>query len=323
MNSNSRLGIAELEKVFQEYKTKLELAEQESSEIINRAWQQAENVIAEGEEKTQSIASEIKRKATEEGNKIITEAKNKAEEIIKEADDKAKKEAKDRTRREVERILSSAQQLAEKQAAEVILKAKKDVEQIVNEIKEMAKAEGRHETAKIVAEARDRVKKANDDSIQRLAETDKFLAEVGRKAESAVEQCKTQIQTTLSDLLLAVAKARDNLEFRNIMDKMDVPDTSKTSTKEIEKQLLKGHRELKIIPPYDDLQRKRFMEFLQQIPSIRLAGKSGTEDGETISINITEPLPLLTLLHEMSLVSSFDVRGETIKLKLRPAISGN
>ena len=90
---NPKLGIAELEKVFEEYKNKLKLAEQESSEIINRAWRKAESIIAQEEEGRQNITKEIKRKATEEATNIILEAKNQAQQIIREADESVKKEA--------------------------------------------------------------------------------------------------------------------------------------------------------------------------------------------------------------------------------------
>ena len=320
---NPKLGIAELEKVFEEYKNKLKLAEQESSEIINRAWRKAESIIAQEEEGRQNITKEIKRKATEEATNIILEAKNQAQQIIREADESVKKEAKERTRREVENILAATRQVAEKQAAQIAAKAKNEIEQIVNEIRETAKAEAHYESSRIITTAREKAKKADEDSIQRLDEINKFLAEVGQKAESVLENCKTQAQTTLTDLLLAIGKTKDALEVRNVMDDISGVGTTKATNNEQNNQYLKGHRVLKIIPPYDEIQRKRFLEFLQQLPSIRLAGKAGTEDGETIYINILEPLPLLSLLQEMSLIASFDVRGEIIKLKLKPTISDN
>ncbi len=323
IKATSSLGITELEKTFEAYKSKLELAEQESSEIMGRALRKAESIIAEAREKTQSTAEEIKRKATEEADDIVLEAKNKAEQILREADDKSKKETKDKTKREVDKILADARQAADKQSAEIINSTRKEVEQIVNEIKEIAKVEAHKEASKIIAAAKEKAKKLDEDSIVRLTETNKFLAEVGPKTESILDQCKTQVQATLADLILAVGKAKDNLELRNVMNEIDEAGATKAPNKERENLLFKGQRELKIIPPYEDLQRRRFIEFLQQIPSIRLTGQAGTEDDTTIYINILEPLPLLTLLSEMSLVSSFDVRGDKIKLKLRSDRDGN
>ena len=104
---NPKSGIAELSKIFEEYKGKLEQAEHESQEIINRAWQKAESIIAEGQGKVQG-----------EADKIVRDAKLKAEQIVKEADEKVRKEAKERVKKETERVISEAKNSAEKQAVE-------------------------------------------------------------------------------------------------------------------------------------------------------------------------------------------------------------
>ena len=40
-------GLNELEKIFQEYKSKLEHAEREANEILDSAWQKAEIIVAD------------------------------------------------------------------------------------------------------------------------------------------------------------------------------------------------------------------------------------------------------------------------------------
>jgi len=62
---------------------------------------------------------------------------------------------------------------------------------------------------------------------------------------------------------------------------------------------------------------KKMVEALKQIPSVKLDGEEATEENFSIYLNIAEPIPLDNILQELSLVESSDVRGDTIKLKLK------
>ncbi len=315
-------GIAELEKVFQEYKSRLENAEQESAEIVGVAWQKAESIIAKAQEEAQQIADETKRKSKEEADGVILESKHGAEQIVKEAEDKIKKEAKDRTQREVEKIIASVRQAAEKQSVEIIASSRIDADQIVNEVKGTVEAEALEESSKIIDEAKEAAHKVDKESIACAAETNKLLVEVVQKAETIFDRFRTETQTELAELLLAVGKVQDNLEGRIIIDEIKVGATVDNG-KDPKNRSFAGKRELKVMPPYEGIQVKRLVEFLKKIPSIRLAGQAATEDMASIFIEILEPLPLLALLREMSLIEDSDVRGDTIKLKLRPSNNGD
>jgi F0F1-type ATP synthase membrane subunit b/b' len=315
-------GIAELEKVFQEYKSRLENAEQESAEIIGVAWQKAENIIAKAQEEAQQTADETKRQSKEEADRVILESKHEAEQIVKEAEDRIKKEAKDRTQREVEKIIAGARQATEKQSAEIIASSRKDADQIVDEVKGTVEAEALEESSKIIVEAKEAAHKIDKESIACAAETNKLLVEVVQKAETIFDRFRAEAQKELAELLLAVGKVQDNLESRIIIDEIKVGATDDNG-KDPKNRSFEGRRELQVIPPYEGIQIKRLVEFLKKIPNIRLAGEAATEDMASIFIEILEPLPLLTLLREMSLIEDSDVRGNTIKLKLRPSNNGN
>ena len=316
-------GIAELEKTFQEYRTKLEDAEQESAEIISRARQKAESIIAEQQEKTQQIVDETERKAREEADKIILEAKNRAEQVAREADSKAKKEAKDRTKREVERIIANVRQGAEKESAQIIASSRKEATKVVDEVKETVRTEAQYESHKIIAEAKETAEKVDQDSIARAAETSKLLTEAVQKAESILDQFRTQLQGEFSDLLLAIAKPKDDLEKRSAIDEAGRGSATDDNGKARENRLLKGRTELQIVPPYDRMQITSLVETLTQIPHVRPAGEAYDGDHFSIYVNIEEPVPILALLREISPVASSDVQGDTIKLTLRRGGNGS
>jgi len=318
IQDNTKSGFAELEEIFQEYKSKLELAKQESEELFSDAWQKSENIIADKQEKAQKIANEIERSARVEADQIILEAKNVAEKIIEETDDRTKREAKDKTRREIEKIIADARQAAEKQSTEIMAHSKEEAEQIVKEARESVRAEALKEAERIVLKAQEDAEKIRENSITNATEIDELVEEVLQKADSIFISFKKQVQDELSELIQAIDKAKDNLEIRSAIDKVDI--VEKKDDKNI---LYSGRRELNILTPYDSPQIKRLKEFLEQIPNLKLDGEAATEDNYSIYINIVEPLPLMTLLLEMSLIASYDIERDKIKLRLNPRRNGN
>jgi len=318
IQDNTKSGFAELEEIFQEYKNKLELAKQESEDLFSDAWQKSEHIIADKQEKAQKIANEIERSARVEADQIILEAKNVAEKIIEEADDRTKREAKDKTRREIEKIIADARQAAEKQSTEIMAHSKEEAEQIVKEARESVRAEALKEAEGIVLKAQEDADKIRENSITNATEIDELVMEVLQKADSIFNAFKKQVQDELSEVIQAIDKAKDNLEIRSAIDKVDI--VEKKDDKNI---LYSGRRELNILTPYDSLQIKRLKEFLEQIPNLKLDGEAATEDDYSIYINIVEPLPLMTLLLEMSLIASYDIERDKIKLRLNPRRNGN
>ncbi len=301
---NPRSGIAELSKIFEEYKSKLEGAERESQEIINRAWQKAESIIAEAQRKVQG-----------EAEKIIRDARLKAEQIVKEADEKVRKEAKEKVKKETERVIAEAKHSAEKQAAEIIAASRREAEMIIGEAKEYVRAETQKEAAKVLAEAQKIASEITSNSIASIDETSKLLTETLKKAEETVKRYEMQMQSDLGQLLLEIARARERLESQNEAQ------TAKSfqlngSGKTAESKSLAGSKKLEIAPPYDAMQIKKLVDFLKKVPKIQLAGEAYDDNIASIYINILEPLPLLAVLSEMSLIAGFTTLGDTIKLKL-------
>ncbi|MFC1914407.1 hypothetical protein ACFLXF_03950 [Chloroflexota bacterium] len=320
-NPPLKSGISELEKIFQEYKGKLEHAEQEAQEIIDSARQKAEAITADKQKEAQQIVFQAKQKATLEADRIVSEAKNRAVAIEKELDDKVRKDAKERTKREIERIIANAKQTSEKQSAEITDRAKREAEETVKEVRKSAQVHVLEESEYIIIEAKEKAKKLDEDSITRAEEAKKLIVDVSQKAEGILDRFRTQLHAELNELSVTLGKAVDNLEVRSILDKNEIiaRDNEKTS----DKAPFNGRRELNILPPYSSIQIRKLVEFLKQIPGIKLDGEAATEDDFSIYINIVESIPLHNILGELSLVESSDVRGDIIKLKLKASKNGS
>ncbi len=319
IQDNPESELAELERTFQEYKSRLKLAEQQSKELLDHAREEAENIVAGQAGKAQQIADEIRQSARLAGEQIVLEARDKADKIVKEANDIAKREAKDKTKREIERIIDDARRVAEKQSAEIIAQSKKEAEQIVKEVKESIKVAALKESEEIVFKAQEDAEKIRKNSIASATEINKLIAEALQKADNILGSFKKQVQDELSELILAIGKAKDDSEIRSGIDKVNIGAKKDVEDNEISGNApFIGRRELKILPPYDIMQIKRLVESVKQIPDIKLDGEAATEDDYSIYIRILEPLPLMTILREMSLIASSDVKGEKIKLSLNP-----
>ncbi|MDD4858921.1 MAG: hypothetical protein PHR56_01765 [Dehalococcoidales bacterium] len=306
--------IAQLEEVYQEYKNRLEEAEHESTEIVNGAWSKAEALIAEAQKKAQLTAAEIERVAREEAEKILAEARNKADRLNKETEQVIKKAANEKTKAEVEKILTSTREEAARTAAGIIEQSKKEAERIIGGVKEEARAQAENEMAKIVNEAKAVARKVDEESVARASETGKLLIETMQKAENCFSKIRSQMETELNDYALNIAKTKDNLQNRTMLEelhKLSTPGDSK------EHKGSGDWKELRIIAPYDELQVKRLIEFLKQIPSLKIAGEGVSEDDYSIYLDVIRPLPLLKLLGGISMVASSDARGDMIKLRLK------
>jgi F0F1-type ATP synthase membrane subunit b/b' len=87
-------GLDELEKIFQDYKKKLEYTEREAQQIIDNASKKADAIFKENQNKAQRMADETRQAARSEADRVIAEANLKATEaeaLIKEQLSKAQK----------------------------------------------------------------------------------------------------------------------------------------------------------------------------------------------------------------------------------------
>ena len=318
--SSLKSGLNILEKSFQDYKSKLERAEQEANEIVDLAWQKAETIIANKQEEVQQIADDIQQKARQESERIILEAKDRAAEIMRDVNDKSRKEAKEKTKREAERIITETREIAEKQSTEILDLARREAEKILQETRNSAQIQVLQESENIIAEAKENAKRVDKDSIKRAEETNKLILEVLQKAESIVGRFKTEVQAELAALVVAFSKERESIETKAVLD--NNIDSSNHNKRNGDNHPLNGRRELNIIMPYDAIQVRKLVELLKKIPGIKLDGEAATEENFTIYLDITEPVPLHNILQELPLVESFDGRGDMIELRLKQSNNG-
>lgn len=352
--NNLKTDISGLEKTFVEYKKKLESADQEAeeirnrarqdaAEILNNAQQDAEEIVNSKHREARKIIDDINERAKKEADDILETAKNrsydiekeandkarkemdgiilsarkKADEIEKQAIEKAKKEAKEKVRREIEKIerdLANKRLVAEKQSSELTEQAKYEAEEIIREARESAREEAMEQSRIIISEATERARKTDEDSVARAGEADALIVQVCQKCDDIYNMVRSKVKADLTGLSTEINRMIDNIELKAALEK---PESGSENTNNVQNSNLEGRRELAIVQPFDRNQIKQIREAVKKIPNVRIEGESGTEENFSIFVVISEPTPLLDILGRLSLVESSSLRGSTIELKLK------
>jgi len=309
-------SIADLERVFTEYRNQLENAEQQSGEIIRKARDEAESIIARAEAEAGHLLANMEREAQETADTVLKGARDQAAEITLEAESKARKEAKQRVRNEMEKIITAERALAEKEAAETLQRARWEAEEIVAHQRETMKLETRAEALEIIAQAREKARKVDEDSLIRAHETDKLLAEVVNQCQSIVTAFQQQAMAEFSKLESVVTRAKGNLTDMIQAGEVATFKDAEVNLVQSTTRLSKGIQEVRVLRPYRRTQIDELIRSLCQYPRVRLSWESGNADYISLNLEIGESLPLVSLLSESPQVMVCEARDNVIELKL-------
>ncbi len=309
-------GIADLERVFTEYRNQLEHAEKQSEEIIRRAREEAENIIARTEAEAGRLLADTEGEVQARADSLLKQARNQADKIADEADIQARKEAKQKVRREMEKIIAAERALAQKEAEETLQQARREAEEIVAQQREVVKLETRTEMLEIIARAREKARKVDEDSIIRAHETDQLLTEVVTQCQTIVTAFKQQAADEFGRLENVMTRAKANLKDMILAGEVAATKAADAKLHQSTPRIFKGRQEVRVLRPYRRSQIDELIRALCQNPRIRLSWESGNADYISLNMEIGEPLALVNLLEESPQVMECEVRDNVIELKL-------
>jgi F0F1-type ATP synthase membrane subunit b/b' len=357
----SQLGINELDRTIDEYRAKVEelvrkekerlrrLADTESNSIVEGAWRKAEDIIADSQEKAQKIREEIENQAKKESAKIISDAQYKAQQIISEAEARDKKEAKKRTKSEVEELISRAREeannvvsqarkAAEKEISEMLDGSREKAERRVKDEVDKYRADAQAQLSRDIAEAQKKAKRVIDDGVASCTEVCELVEQIIKKTETIVDAFKNQLQIELGELTQVIALAGKKMEQLTTEAKEgtditavppyinEKPNQEAILLVQLEGEeagrgngkdpLFRGQMKLKAGPSCDYKQIRKLRDFLLQIPNIRFTGEFASEEETTISMEVQVPLPLFDILSNMPSVEKVVTEGDGAKLIL-------
>ena len=276
---------------------------------------------------------------------IIKQAKRKAQELISQAESSIKKEARQRTRAQVEKLLNKAKKeaeyivvhardTAEELRNEAIASSRQEVEQALSEITEKCRQDARAQSSRVVAEAREKADRMMADITASSSEINRLVTEIVNRSKNTISEFEERLQEETGELTKAITETQKKLEEATMIEpepepapvpEPDVKTRGAFSNPTLEVRLIdensngnngylglySGQMEMRTTSATFDYQyMKKLKKFLVGLPGIKYLQESASEKEMSVLFNIEEPLPLLDILREVPLVEKV-VTGST------------
>jgi vacuolar-type H+-ATPase subunit H len=277
--------------------------------------------------------------SNKESVEIIKQAKRKAQELISQAEASIKKEAKQRTQAQVEKLLNKARKEAEyiivqaKDAAEEIRNetvagSRQEIEQTLAEITEKCRQDARMQSFRVIAEARQKADKMMAEITTSSTEINRLVTDIVNRARNTISEFEERLQEETGELTKAIIETQKKLEEATMIQPEPEPEPV-LSTKEKSRQvfsnpilevrlldensngnngylgLYSGDMEMRTASASFDYQYvKKLKKYLVSLPGIKYLQESASEKEMSVLFRIEEPLPLLDVLREVPLVEN-------------------
>ena len=311
----------------------------ERDRIIGEAYKEAEQIMRQARTATEEelktrrealregaqrealvIRDKAIQKAEREGKTIISDAREKAAAIKKEAEDKARKQAKRRTSREVERIISIAQQKATQ-----IIEAARCISQYEADrlIPEGLKKAGISEVEVRETVSKDDTKMStsiSNEPPEGVAEP--MVAHVQIEAESSLEQVYAEPESDseyqVPPEASAVTSQKAAVDQGATEDNTILSEPESTAPMGNAPELFEGKLGLEVTPRVSYTIMGEFKRWLRFNPNITIetADKAVT-DGSVVTLNLLKPTPIIDLLTCIPIVEYAEKGNGSVHVVLR------
>jgi vacuolar-type H+-ATPase subunit H len=173
----------------------LETADKEAKLILTKAYQEATSLTEKAKAESRQIINRTQEQSCHETEQVLTQAQKEAEKIISNTEESARREAREKTRKEVDSILRNTKEEAAKQTAKALQAAKEEAANIIGEAKKEAALVARRLLEEAEKEAREIGREARELKRKAIVE----LAETQKKTSEAVEQAITAVRQNAID----------------------------------------------------------------------------------------------------------------------------
>lgn len=270
-----------------------------------------------------------------ESARTLKEVKKQARQIIARAEEQARKEAKKKTRSQVDKLLAEARKEAEEivnRAREVVEKerhagvaaSKRQVEEMLRDITEQCRQETQTQSYRVIEEARTKAENLMTEVIVSSSEISRLVSVVVDRARSTINEFETRLQTETEDIARAITDTRNKIEQITMAAVEEetawtLPETpaeprettgvptltvrvlgERSNGRNGTQPLFFGQVEMKAeSASFDYRYFKNLKKYFVKIPGIKHLQESASEKELSALFDITEPLPLLDLLDKI------------------------
>jgi F0F1-type ATP synthase membrane subunit b/b' len=197
-----------------------EIANKDAKLILTKAYQESSDITTKAQEESKRIISQSREKADKEAAGIVSNAQERAVQIVNNAEEIIRKDAKERTRKEIETLMRNSKDEAVKQATKTLQTAKEEAANIISESKNRAtltahqiREDAEKETQELTREVKELKEKAAEE-----------LAEAKKKSALQLEQLMANARKTYAEKaekeaneIVSQAKARAQKEREYIL----------------------------------------------------------------------------------------------------------
>jgi hypothetical protein len=261
---------------FYEYTRKLvDSLQQEKEKVRMQALQESRTIIEQAEQKARQIYIRAMQDAAKESAGILTKSRELAKLIVSEAErfTKAVTELEQNTEQEIEATKAKVRQEAS------------------------AITEAVYEGEKSISDAKDKLKNEFEESVKVITEIRHKLEQATKTAESKTEK---EVTRPAEPVRQSAVAPRDR-------EKVLEPAKTEVNERPIERQNYEPAVGTITLDVYskDPIQFERFQKYFTKIRNLEVSLVDNTiKDKIKITIFVSEPLPLLSMLNEMALVKS-------------------
>lgn len=265
-----------------------------------------------------------------ESEEIIREAKQKASRIVAEAEKRVKDEAKKKTELQATKIIAQAQkeaqdiiaragQSAEEQKSEIISTLKQQAQQVISEIVEKCRQDTQEQSSLVIRESRDKAIKMINDILSAGKEISLLMDESVNFTGKTIIDFETKIKSGNETLLKAISQSQNKfMMITTTANEVKTGPEPQNKHKESKNEpalaihllnynpngdnngLFHGKIEVKSISAaFEYANLKNLKKYLMHFPGIKYLQESASEKAVTMLFDITEPVPLLNMLHDI------------------------
>ncbi len=329
--------------------------QQSAADIVLAARQKADEVMAEGTKQANEVIEQARRLAGEAGVRIEREARGQAETIMA----NARQEAAETVRRTEEDIRRQMKEKTREQKEKILAEAREEADVIIAEARQAAEIEGRRiiemlqqetqkkleqETVNFQTYAQAQADEIRHDTEKKAAGLLKAIDDDSRhfnglltnsigKYEAILARLKEEVQAEVGEIAKNVTAARKDIEKKltsyeatNENDSAGPVAKAPTAASlwitlgepmaDDKLNLYKGRIDLKTLSIVDHRKVRSLKAFLTRVQNIKYIGESSNEEGTVLSFEITEPMPLMEILDNIPDVITSEQSGNNIKLTL-------
>lgn len=273
--------------------------------------------------------------SNKESVEIIKEAKRKAQQLISQAEDSIKKEAKKKTRVQIDKIILKAKkeaevivqravQTAEEVRDNAIAKSKQETELLLGQITEKCREEALAQSSRVVAEAREKVEKMMEDIVTSSTEISELINEIVNRAKKTINEFEVKLHEETGELSRVITETQSKLEQITKIAKEEETRPAAPPAQSAEEpvshslqvrligknvngkkarhMLFHGQVEMTSSSSADYQYLRNLKKHLVLIPSIKYLQENASEKEMSVLFDVKEPLPIFDVLNNVPFV---------------------